>query len=269
MALPGTLLPGSRGRILVVHANADVIDLLSTSLSFRGFEVDTAGDAAGTFDQIYLARPAAVIIDAGLADMPGIEVLRRLRADGVDSAILLLTGREALQDRITGLNVGADDCLSRPFSLDELVARLDIVLRRTAPRRTSSRLAIADLELDEETRTVSKAGVPVALSPTEFALLQYFMLKAGSVVSRHDIVDYLSRHLHIDKDIHLDSHMSHLRHKVDTDDEHSLIHTVRGLGYVLRDPQSHNANGQIDGTAQPDGGAQVPYRWPHEVTDIP
>lgn len=239
MALPGTLQEGSRGRILIAHRSTDVVDLLATSLSFRGFQVDTATDAAGTFDQVYVTRPAAVILDSGLSDMHGIEVLRKLRADGMDSAVLLLTGREALQDRIAGLNLGADDCLSRPFGLDELVARLDIVLRRTAGRRSSRRLTVADLELDEETHTVLKAGVPVALSPTEFALLQYFMLKVGSVLSRHDIVDYLSRHLHVDKDIHLDSHMSHLRHKVDADDDRSLIHTVRGLGYVLREPHSH------------------------------
>ena len=131
MALPGTLPQDSRGRVLIVHGNDDVVDLLSTSLSFRGFEVDTAGDAAQTFDRVYLARPAAVLLDVELEDMHGIEVLRRLRADGVDSAVLLMTGREALQDRITGLNVGADDCLSRPFGMDELIARLDIVLRRT------------------------------------------------------------------------------------------------------------------------------------------
>ncbi|BBZ29276.1 DNA-binding response regulator [Mycolicibacterium madagascariense] len=246
MALPGTLPQDSRGRVLIVHRNDDVVDLLSTSLSFRGFEIDTASDAAEAFDRVYLARPAAVILDVELRDMHGIEVLRRLRADGVDSAVLLVTGREALQDRITGLNAGADDCLSRPFGVDELIARLDIVLRRTAPRRVTRRLVVADLEVDEQSRTVTRAGVPVPLSPTEFTLLQYLVIKAGTVVSRQDIVDYLSRHLHVDKDVHLDSHMSHLRHKVDVNEEDSLIHTVRGLGYVLRQPHAHKPEDHPD-----------------------
>jgi two-component system OmpR family response regulator len=157
--------------VLVVDDETNIVELLSVSLKFQGFEVYTATNGSAALDKAREVRPDAVILDVMMPGMDGFGVLRRLRADGIDAPALFLTARDSLQDKIAGLTLGGDDYVTKPFSLEEVVARLRVILRRSGrgiEEVRSSRLAFADIELDEDTHEVWKAGEPVALSPTEF-----------------------------------------------------------------------------------------------------
>jgi two-component system OmpR family response regulator len=171
--------------------------------------------------------------------MDGFGVLRRLRADGIDAPALFLTARDSLQDKIAGLTLGGDDYVTKPFSLEEVVARLRVILRRTGKggaEPNNARLTFADIELDEETHEVWKAGEPVSLSPTEFTLLRYFVINAGTVLSKPKILDHVWRY-DFGGDVNVvESYVSYLRRKIDTG-EKRLLHTLRGVGYVLREPR--------------------------------
>ena len=175
-------------RVLVVDDEANIVELLSVSLKFQGFEVHTASSGPAALDRAREVRPDAVILDVMMPGMDGFGVLRRLRADGIDAPALFLTARDSLQDKIAGLTLGGDDYVTKPFSLEEVVARLRVILRRTgrwqSRSRARSRLTFADIELDEDTHEVWKAGEPVSLSPTEFTLLRYFVINAGTVLSQ-------------------------------------------------------------------------------------
>ena len=228
-------------RVLVVDDETNIVDLLAVSLRFQGFEVHTATTGTAALDRAREIRPDAVILDVMMPGMDGFGVLRRLRADGVDAPALFLTARDRLQDKITGLTLGGDDYVTKPFSLEEVVARLRVILRRvgkgagreaTAPRR----LVFADIELDEDTHEVWKAGEAVSLSPTEFTLLRYFVINAGTVLSKPKILDHVWRY-DFGGDVNVvESYVSYLRRKVDTG-EQRLLHTLRGVGYVLREPR--------------------------------
>src|ERR1700736_2425840 len=180
-------------RVLVVDDEDNIVELLSVSLKFQGFAVHTATNGPAALDLARDVKPDAVMLDVMMPGMDGFGVLRRLRADGIDSPALFLTARDSLQDKIAGLTLGGDDYVSKPFSLEEVVARLRVILRRsgkgggTEPRNL--RLSFADIELDEETHEVWKAGQPVSLSPTEFTLLRYFVINAGTVLSKPKILD--------------------------------------------------------------------------------
>ena len=172
--------------------------------------------------------------------MDGFGVLRRLRADGIDAPALFLTARDSLQDKIAGLTLGGDDYVTKPFSLEEVVARLRVILRRAGKgggaEPHSARLTFADIELDEETHEVWKAGEAVSLSPTEFTLLRYFVINAGTVLSKPKILDHVWRY-DFGGDVNVvESYVSYLRRKIDTGDKR-LLHTLRGVGYVLREPR--------------------------------
>src|SRR5246127_3083420 len=226
-------------KVLVVDDEANIVELLSVSLKFQGFEVHTASSGPAALDRAREVRPDVVILDVMMPGMDGFGVLRRLRADGIDAPALFLTARDTLQDKITGLTLGGDDYVTKPFSLEEVVARLRVILRRTGrgieqPR--SAKLMFADIELDEETHEVWKAGEPVSLSPTEFTLLRYFMINAGTVLSKPKILDHVWRY-DFGGDVNVvESYVSYLRRKVDTG-EKRLLHTLRGVGYVLREPR--------------------------------
>jgi two-component system OmpR family response regulator len=237
MALPGLPRDASPARVLVVDDDTKVVELLSASLTFQGFDVDTAFDAAGGLRRARARRPNAMILDVGLPDMDGFEVLRRLRSAGINTPVLFLTDRDALQDRITGLNLGGDDCISKPFDLEELILRLGVVLRRVAGPASEHgpRLVFADIELNEDSHEVLKAGVPVSLGPTEFAVLRYFMLNVGTALSKQNIVDHVWPYDFAGKVNLVETYVSFLRHKVDR--EERLLHTLRGVGYIMRLPQ--------------------------------
>lgn len=229
----------SEARVLIVDDEPNIVDLLAVSLKFQGFEVHTAGSGPAALDRAREIRPDAVILDVMMPGMDGFGVLRRLRADGIDAPALFLTARDSVQDKVTGLTLGADDYVTKPFSLEEVVARLRVILRRTGKgiaEVRNTRLKFADIELDEETHEVWKAGESVALSPTEFTLLRYFVINAGTVLSKPKILDHVWRY-DFGGDVNVvESYVSYLRRKIDTG-EKRLLHTLRGVGYVLREPR--------------------------------
>ncbi|MFV0493713.1 response regulator transcription factor [Mycobacterium sp.] len=226
-------------RVLVVDDENNIVELLSASLKFQGFEVHSASSGTQALDVALEVRPDAVILDVMMPGMDGLEVLRRLRADGIDAPALFLSARDSLQDKLAGLTLGGDDYVTKPFSLEEVVARLRVILKRVGkvgsePRAT--RLTFADIELDEESHEVWKAGEPVSMTPTEFTLLRYFMINAGTVLSKPKILDHVWRYDFGGEVNVVESYVSYLRRKIDTG-EKRLLHTLRGVGYVLREPR--------------------------------
>ena len=226
-------------RVLVVDDEPNILELLSVSLRFQGFEVVTASTGAEGLDTARTFRPDAVILDVMMPGMDGFGLLKRLRADGVDAPVLFLTAKDAVEDKISGLTLGADDYVTKPFSLEEVVTRLRVILRRAGKvsvEEQSARIKFADIELDDDTREVWKAGDLVSLSPTEFTLLRYFMVNAGTVLSKPRILDHVWNYDFGGEVGVVESYVSYLRRKVDTG-ETPLIHTLRGVGYVMREPR--------------------------------
>ncbi|MCA2190022.1 response regulator transcription factor [Nonomuraea cavernae] len=215
---------------MVVDDEPSIRDLLSASLRFSGFEVLTAADGYEAVEVAERTSPDLVVLDVMLPDLDGFEVARRITAP-----VLFLTARDATEDKIAGLGVG-DDYVTKPFSLEEVQARIRAVLRRTRGESTPvSRLKVADLELDEDSREVWRAGRSVRLSPTEYKLLHYFMSNAGRVLSKAQILDHVWNYDFGGDAGVVESYVSYLRRKVD-DVEPRLIHTLRSVGYVLREP---------------------------------
>ncbi|MBP2209951.1 two-component system OmpR family response regulator [Rhodococcus ruber] len=226
-------------RILIVDDEPNIAELLSVSLKFQGFEVETASNGAEGLDRARAFRPDAVILDVMMPGMDGFGMLRRLRADGSDAPVLFLTAKDAVADKVSGLTLGADDYVTKPFSLEEVIARLRVILRRAgkvAADERSARITFADIELDDDTHEVWKAGRPVSLSPTEFTLLRYFMVNAGTVLSKPRILEHVWSYDFGGEVGVVESYVSYLRRKVDTGDT-PLIHTLRGVGYVMREPR--------------------------------
>jgi two-component system OmpR family response regulator len=226
-------------RLLVVDDEPNILELLATSLRFAGFEVATATNGREALSAARRQRPDLVVLDVMMPDMDGFAVVRRLRGEGTTVPVLFLTARDATEDKVAGLTVGGDDYVTKPFSLEEIIARIRAVLRRTAGRQAgleSSRLVFADIELDDDTHEVWKAGALVPLSPTEFKLLRYFMQNSGRVLSKAQILDHVW-HYDFGGDANVvESYVSYLRRKLDTGDPR-LLHTLRGVGYVLRLPR--------------------------------
>ena len=246
MAVAGVDAVGSNvggaaeAKILVVDDEPNIVELLSASLRFMGFEVATAPDGIRALDVARTFRPDLVVLDVMMPGMDGFGLLRRLRADGAHCPALFLTARDAVQDKVTGLSIGGDDYVTKPFSLEEVVARIRALLRRSgtgAELAAASRLTFADIELDDDTHEVFKAGEPVTLSPTEFKLLRYLMTNAGTVLSKPRILDHVWNYDFGGEVNVVESYVSYLRRKVDTT-EPRLLHTLRGVGYVLRQPRT-------------------------------
>jgi two-component system, OmpR family, response regulator len=224
-------------RLLVVEDEPDILELLSASLRFAGFEVT---GATGGFQALRAAerqRPDLVVLDVMLPDLDGFEVARRLRKGGTRTPVLFLTARDATEDKVAGLTLGGDDYVTKPFSLEEVIARIRAVLRRTRDGVTApaDRLRVADLELDEESHEVWRGGRRVPLSPTEFKLLRYLMHNAGRVLSKAQILDHVWNYDFRGDSGIVESYVSYLRRKIDTA-EPRLLHTIRSVGYVLRLP---------------------------------
>ena len=222
-------------KLLVVDDEPNILELLSASLRFAGFEVATASDGREAVATAKTFRPDLMVLDVMMPEMDGFEVVRRLRQDGVRSPVVFLTARDSTEDKVTGLTLGGDDYVTKPFSLEEVIARIRAVLRRAGASANASRLLFADLEMDDDTHEVWKAGELVALSPTEFKLLRYFMQNGGRVLSKAQILDHVW-HYDFGGDANVvESYVSYLRRKLDTADPR-LLHTLRGVGYVLRQP---------------------------------
>ncbi|MGQ0624200.1 MAG: response regulator transcription factor [Sporichthyaceae bacterium] len=229
----------TRPRVLVVDDEANIVELLSTSLRFAGFDVATAVNGEQALDAVRHFAPDLLVLDVMMPDMSGFGVVKQLRAAGSAVPVLFLTARDATEDRINGLTLGGDDYVTKPFSLDEVIARIRAVLRRTtrAEPNASSRLVFADLELDIETHEVWRAGQTVPLSPTEFKLLRYFMTNPRRVLSKAQILDHVWNYDFNGEVNIVESYVSYLRRKIDTV-EPRLLHTLRGVGYVMRLPPS-------------------------------
>jgi two-component system OmpR family response regulator len=223
-------------RILVVDDEPYITDLLGAALRFEGFSVETAATGGDAMTLAGRGRHDLVLLDVMLPDVDGTEVCRRMRAAGNRTPVLFLTARDATEDKVGGLTAGGDDYVTKPFSLDELVARIHAVLRRTTPTRESDRLQFSDLEMNDETHEVWRQGSLVELTATEFNLLRYMLENARRVLSKSEILDHVW-HYDFDGDPNIvETYISYLRKKVDCF-EPALIHTIRGVGYSLRLPR--------------------------------
>jgi two-component system, OmpR family, response regulator len=222
-------------RLLVVDDEATILELLSGSLRLAGFEVMTASSGAEAVRAAASGRPDLVLLDVMMPDGDGFEALRRIRSAGGEVPVIFLTARDEVPDRVEGFAVGADDYVTKPFSLDELLGRIRAVLKRTRPDAPGSRLRVADLELDEDAHEVTRAGMPVELTPTEYRLLRFLLVNAGRVVSKGQILNQVWEYAPDRDGSVVEPAVSYLRRKVDQG-QPRLIHTVRGFGYVLRIP---------------------------------
>ncbi len=223
-------------RILVVDDEPSITELLSTALRYMGYQVATAATGMAALDAAARSSPDLIVLDVMLPDLDGFEVQRRLAADRLRVPILFLTARNSTEAKVQGLTMGADDYVTKPFSLEELVARVHAVLRRSGQSDNTARLEFADLEMDEDTREVWRGGEPIDLSATEFNLLRYLLLNARRVISKTQIIDHVWRYDFGGDARIVESYISYLRKKVDFK-EPPLIHTVRGVGYSLRLPR--------------------------------
>ncbi|MGN9843487.1 response regulator transcription factor [Nonomuraea sp. H19] len=226
-------------RLLIVEDDPNILELLAASLRFAGFDVTTAKSGLDAVTAVQRHRPDLVVLDVMLPDLDGFEIVKRLRGGGLHTPVVFLTARDETEDKIRGLTIGGDDYVTKPFSLEEVVARIHAVLRRTNGEAQAAppRLTFADIELDEESHEVWRGGNAVALSPTEFKLLRYFMTNAGRVLSKPQILDHVWDYDFRGEVGIVESYVSVLRRKIDNRSPR-LIHTLRGVGYVLRLPPS-------------------------------
>jgi two-component system, OmpR family, response regulator len=231
--------PAAKSRIFVVDDEENIGALLSATLRLAGFDVEVAATAAECLRAVDEFHPDLVILDVMLPDMGGFEVAKRLHADHQALPVLFLTARHSVRDRVTGLILGADDYVTKPFDLEEVLLRVQAILRRTkiALPRDDQILRYADLELDEALHEVRRAERPIQLSPTEYRLLQYLLVNAGTVVSKDQILDRVWRYDFGGNGRIVESYVYHLRKKIDAAGP-PLIHTVRGFGYALRLPRT-------------------------------
>jgi two-component system OmpR family response regulator len=230
--------PQLSARILVVDDERSLRDLVTTALEFVGCEVRTVTDGYAALTAVADFAPELIVLDVGMPGLDGVEVCRRLRADGVTTPVIFLTARDTIDDTVGGFGVGGDDYLTKPFHLKELIARIQAVLKRFNGngdgRPRPARLQVGGIELDEATHEVWRDGEPVALSPTEYRLLRYLLLNVGIVVSKAQILDYVWQFDFGGDGSVVETYMSTLRRKVDRG-EPKLIRTVRGFGYVIRE----------------------------------
>jgi two-component system OmpR family response regulator len=227
-----------RGRILVVDDETNITDLLATALRFVGYEVAVANDGRTALDLAAAVAPELIVLDVMMPDYDGFEVCSRLRAAGVSSPVVFLTARDATEDKVVGLRIGGDDYVTKPFSLDELIARIEAILRRAAgdAERNPYLLEFADLVMDVEQHQVRRGGEPISLSPTEFRLLQYLLANPNRVLSKSQILDHVWEYQFDGDGNVVETYISYLRRKIDVVDP-PLIQTVRGVGYTLRLPR--------------------------------
>jgi two-component system, OmpR family, response regulator len=231
-----------QAKLLVVDDEPDIVELLSASLKYHGYEVATAASGREAMEEARRFRPDMILLDVMMPELDGFDVLRRLRGEGTRTPVLFLTARDATEDKIKGLTLGGDDYVTKPFSLSEILARIQAVLRRASDPAggasvPSARLTFADIELDDDTHEVFKGGHEVQLSPTEFKLLRYFMTNPGRVLSKAQILDHVWQYDFGGDAGVVESYVSYLRKKVDTTDPR-LLHTLRGVGYSLRLPRT-------------------------------
>jgi two-component system, OmpR family, response regulator len=225
-------------RVLVVDDEPSIVDAVATSLRYEGFEVDVAVTGRDALSLAQEDPPDLVILDVMLPGLDGLEVTRRLRADGVDVPILFVTARDTLDDKLAGLTIGGDDYVTKPFALAEVIARVKTILRRAGlGPNDDGVLRFADVELDEAAHEVRRGGIDVKFTATEFNLLRYFMLNPRHVLSKSQILDYVWHYDFGGEANVVETYVSYLRRKLERHGA-PLIHTVRLVGYVLREPDA-------------------------------
>jgi two-component system OmpR family response regulator len=220
-------------RVLVVDDEDNITFLLSSALRHFGFDVQVTATGHEALEAVSSFVPDLVLLDVMLPDLDGFEVVRRLRSDGVTTPVLFLTARDTTEDRVRGLTLGGDDYVAKPFSLEEVVARIHAILRRQGIASRSSQMNLADLEMDEDAHRVRRAGEAIELSPTEYKLLRFLLVNAGKVLTRARILDHVWEYDFGGNTNVVDTYVSYLRKKVDRFDP-PLIQTIRGVGYSLR-----------------------------------
>jgi two-component system OmpR family response regulator len=233
--------------VLAVDDEEHITELVAMALGFNGFDVDRAATGREALAAVDRRRPDLIVLDVMLPDLDGFEVARRLRQSegaGTRVPIIFLTARDATSDKVEGLRLGSDDYVTKPFSIEELIERVKAVLRRSSGAGPGERrLSYADLELDEDTRDVWRAGRRVELTPTEYRLLHYLLSNARRVLTREQILERVWDYNFAGNASVLETYVSYLRHKID-DVDPPLIHTVRGIGYTLRLPPDRNLSGE-------------------------
>ena len=225
-------MPGER--LLLVDDEDNLRSMLEAALRHLGFEVHPVANGRDALEAVPAVRPDLIVLDVMLPDVDGFEVCRRLRSDGSRTPVLFLTARDGTEDKVRGLTLGGDDYLVKPFSLEELVARINAVLRRSGLAQADTVLRCADLELDDDAHRVTRAGAEVALSPTEYNLLRYLLVNQGRVVSKAQILDHVWQYDFGGDGGVVETYIGYLRRKVDSVAP-KLIHTLRGVGYSLRE----------------------------------
>ena len=221
-------------RILIVDDEPNIRDLLTTSLRFAGFVVQAVGNGAAAISAVLAEEPDLIVLDVMLPDMNGFSVTKRLRTAGYTAPILFLTAKDDTQDKITGLTVGGDDYVTKPFSLDEIVARIKAILRRTMAAEEEVLIRAGEISMDQDTHEVLVGDTTIDLSPTEFKLLRYLMLNPNRVLSKAQILDHVWEYdFNGDAGI-VESYVSYLRRKLDQFSTEPLIQTKRGFGYMLK-----------------------------------
>jgi two-component system, OmpR family, response regulator len=221
----------------VVDDEPNIVEVVSMALRYQGFEVASAGDGRRALVQVSAFRPHLILLDVMLPDMDGFEVAERLGAQRAGVPIIFLTARDATPDKVRGLTAGGDDYVTKPFSLEELVARIRTILRRSGVAEAEGRrLVFDDVELDEDAHEVTRAGHPIELTATEYRLLRFFLLHPRNVLSRAQLLDNVWEYDFGGDGRILETYVSYLRKKLDAHGP-PLIHTVRGVGYALRMPR--------------------------------
>jgi two-component system OmpR family response regulator len=219
--------------VLVVDDDEFIRDLVTSALRIAGFVAAAVANGRDALAEVERRPPDLVVLDVGLPGIDGFEVCRRLRAAGDQTPVVFLTARDGHEDKMSGFTRGGDDYLTKPFSVEELVARVRAVLRRTATRESSSTLRYADLEIDEDALRVTRAGRRIQLSPTELKVLRFLLINRERVMSKRQILDHVWEYDFGGNAGVVENYISYLRKKVDADGP-PLIHTVRGFGYVVR-----------------------------------
>jgi len=237
-AAPTAAARGTKRRVLVVDDEDNVTHLVSSALRFDGFETVTADNGTSALAKVAETDPDLIVLDVMMPGLDGLGVLQNLRSAGSQVPVIFLTARDTANDRIAGLRAGADDYVVKPFSVEELLARVHAVLRRAAPEDAREGvLRIADLELDENSHEVTRAGVEVHLTATEFELLRYLMRNERVVLSKTQILDRVWKYDFQGQSNIVELYIGYLRKKIDSV-EPKLIHTVRGAGYVIKAPRN-------------------------------
>ena len=226
---------GNPINVLVVDDEAVLAEMVSMALRYEGWNIATAGDGSSAIASARAQRPDVVVLDVMLPDMSGLDVLHKLREESPQLPVLLLTAKDAVEDRIAGLTAGGDDYVTKPFSIEEVVVRLRALLRRTGVTTVDSgaQLVVGDLVLDEDSHEVTRAGEPISLTSTEFELLRFMMRNAKRVLSKAQILDRVWSYDFGGRSNIVELYISYLRKKIDSGRD-PMIHTLRGAGYVLK-----------------------------------